>query len=329
MWKGRARVSGDRSAELRSDASRFLCSRDPIVILEVPGCQAKGVNPAHHERGDCPRITTAAEYIEVIRACAESQANRHAALLHACYCLLEKHILALRFEDCVYEDRYIVFRRFGRRVLPGLEFTHTGTAHGVRTYRVSRVHAKVHFPLQHGEQERGVIEARLVDSGSLELAVTGDARQGSMSGSVCIAPSGEQVLPPIPAALDRDAASLDLYRKLDDVLSAVKGMSAEAARPELDGFLKSIDDTAYSLVRDIVDDVKGDPSRAEEYAVRLWDAPFVSRSVRIPLEGWLANLDPEWLDGLPRHVAAGINRLTMPLSELEGLDALRTLGRTA
>jgi hypothetical protein len=266
------------------------------------------------------RSVVATERLQINKLAATGAAGS----LQTCYCLDQAHILALRLEDCVYEERFIKFQRFTNVWrLQGLEFTFLKSDKGERFYSVSRVHAKRLYMLQNPAGSRGIIEVRLIKSSSLHLAIAGSDSRFAVRVSL---PDGAEL---IHENVPLESERLGLYVKLDGALvDALAASSHSAATAILQNFVEDVrkeDAEAYSLTHDIIATIVNEKSHSRLrdkirlYRTRIWDAPVLSREVRRLLEYRLAELSA---GGIPPQFAADLARLNMPLEEVEALEHL-------
>lgn len=312
-------------------AQAFVRARHGAVLLAVTGCQPLGVNPAHPKSSRPIRqIRTVSAYRSIVaqaRAQLCDLVSSGGASPHhqPCYCLGQSHILALRLEDCVYEERFLTFRRLPSVwQLRGFEFTFRHSDSEGRHYAVSRVHAKLIYALQNQFGEaHGIVEARIITSRFVRLTIAGDGHEFRLRARL----EGGADLFAETVRLSPDR--LGPYRELETALrealgarehqSAVKVLTAFASQAGMEA-------GGYSLVDDILRSILAArshaelKSRIETHLARLWDAPVVSREVRRELDGRLA--DPALRAAVTTEQAADLAMLDMPLEEVEALEQL-------
>jgi hypothetical protein len=338
--KGQIRFELPES-QLRQYAQSFLRAKHKAVLLGLTGCRPLGRNAVHApsthpaaQKKPVPVIKTVDEYLSAIRdekAYLGILSGKDTEEHVPCYCLRERHILALRLEDCVYEERLFTFQRFpDASLLRGFEFTHLLTDGSMRRYTVSRVHAKLLFLRESGQGYRGILEARLIDSAALNLSISG--WPGDSGLKIRLTVGGDAL---IEQAVQIKTEQLNLYRDLEAVLSAaIESEDVSDAERLLTDFLDQVraDPDVYALTVDIVDDILSNREKARMWDVmkgyheRLWDAPVMSKDVRRLLNEKLATLDVSKYDW---SIRADIARLNMPLDELQAIESFQGVIRVA
>jgi hypothetical protein len=346
--------------QIESIGKDFVLAGDKWVVLSLRGCRPIAVNPAH---GAVPKnarlVSSPAEFAAVVLREIQDQerrANSGEPPPHiACYCLDQKHVLALRLIDCVHEERFIFFLKHTRLPwLRGFEFTHTLTdEHKSRLYILSRVHAKVlHWSSGQKNAAAGIVAVRMVESQYLKVRLDGRIGQDSCRVKAALLVDGAEASDFPVETVVLDPERLGLYRDLDaalrealDVLNPgqfseietlTSGARVERAVARLEEFSRKVkehgDFEEYSLTREIVQQIveaQTAPAKMkaliEGYLHRVWDAPVLSREFRLRLENWLGTRDPLSQSDPGSDIEADIARLNTHPDALAAFDRLHPL----
>ncbi|MBL8177984.1 MAG: hypothetical protein JNK48_25125 [Bryobacterales bacterium] len=343
--------------DLKREAKRFLLSRDPVVVLTLPGCGPVAINEAHWKypslrfpgAKDLLVSDEAAFLDRVASVTGRSTAGPSSALVShwmRCYCGRVASILALRPQECVHELHHSRFVQYQGALdsIPGWEFNlkRDKSTRAKRVYQVIRVHSRFLAAVS-AEGFKGadaLLSVRFTPSEHFDLVVQGQEKAGALKASVVVEGLGRRptvVIEPFDRAIEPDR--LDPYRILSEHLSLAEARPAQAkeilqnAATLISGTQPNypVEDIIASLYEYSGPRAPGEAEirgRIADLRARLWDGPVVGVDVRAMLTRLAGDVEFQRdLVTWPVELQAEYASLSMPLRQLESLDIV--LPRTA